>query len=74
MGDMTIPAAGGIRGYLAVPAGAGPWPGVVVVHDVLGMTTDLKRITERFFAASGYLALAPCSLRRGGRTQTEMHD
>ena len=59
MSEVAIPAAGAhLRGYLAVPDGEGPWPGVVVVHDVLGMTADLKRITDRF-AASGYLALAP---------------
>jgi carboxymethylenebutenolidase len=59
MSDVTIPAVEGrLRGHLAIPDGAGPWPGVVVVHDVLGMTTDLKRITDRF-AASGYLAIAP---------------
>jgi carboxymethylenebutenolidase len=55
---MVAGASGQSRGYLAVPEGQGPWPGVVVVHDVLGMTSDLKRIADRF-AASGYLALAP---------------
>jgi carboxymethylenebutenolidase len=59
MSEVAIQGADGcIRGYMAIPEGSGPWPGVVVVHDVLGMTNDLRRITDRF-AASGYLALAP---------------
>lgn len=59
MADIIYPAAEGhLPGYLAVPDGQGPWPGVVVVHDVLGMTSDLRRITDRV-ANSGYLALAP---------------
>lgn len=55
---MVAGSTGEFRGYLATPEGREPWPGVMVIHDVLGMTTDLKRITDRF-AASGYLALAP---------------
>jgi carboxymethylenebutenolidase len=57
--DITYPSATSpLPGYLAVPDGDGPCPGVVIVQDVLGLTADLKRITDRF-AASGYLALAP---------------
>lgn len=59
MPDITYPSADGrMPGYLAIPDGDGPWPGVVVIQDVLGLTSDLKRITDRF-AAGGYLALAP---------------
>jgi carboxymethylenebutenolidase len=67
MTDITFPApAGPLPGYLAVPDGDGPWPGVVVVHDILGVSDDIKRITDRF-ARAGYLALAPALFRRGFR-------
>jgi carboxymethylenebutenolidase len=67
MSDVTYPApAGPLPGYLAVPHGDGPWPGVVVIHDAFGLATDIKRITDRV-AGAGYLALAPALFRRGFR-------
>jgi carboxymethylenebutenolidase len=51
-------------GYLAMPAGNAKdssqqrFPGVIVLHDVFGMTPDLRRQADRL-ATSGYIALAP---------------
>lgn len=53
-----VGANGNLPGYLAVPDGRGPWPGVVVVQDVLGMTANLRQISDRF-AHNGYLTLSP---------------
>jgi carboxymethylenebutenolidase len=50
--------AGPVRAHLALPEGAGPWPGVVVLHEIFGLNDDIREHAERF-AGRGYLALAP---------------
>ena len=42
---------------LALPDGPGPHPGVLVIHELWGLTADIERICERL-ATAGFAALA----------------
>lgn len=55
----------GLRAYIARPAGDGPWPGVVVVHEIFGVDQVMRRQVDRL-AEAGYLAIMPDLFSAGG--------
>lgn len=54
-GEM-IELAGG-KAYLSLPAGQGPFPGIIVIHEWWGLNDNIKHWTDRL-ASAGYAALA----------------
>jgi len=62
---VTYPSPGGssgtMRGYLVRPAGQGPFPVVLVVHENRGLNPYIEDVARRL-AVDGFLALAPDGL------------
>jgi carboxymethylenebutenolidase len=54
-------SSGKMRGYLVKPAGEGPFPVVLVVHENRGLNPYIEDVARRF-AVKGFLALAPDGL------------
>src|SRR5437870_3838028 len=55
-GEVQIPVADGhLPGYAARPAGAGPFPIVLVIEEIFGVHEYIKDICRRL-AKAGYLA------------------
>lgn len=69
--DVVIPQPGDARGgelhgILGVPEGAGPFPALVVLHEIFGVDEAMRDHLERLVGL-GYLVLMPNLFSRGGR-------
>ena len=62
---VTYPSPGGnsgtMRGYLVQPAGQGPFPAVLVIHENRGLNPYIEDVARRV-AIEGFVALAPDGL------------
>ena len=62
---VSYPSPGGtsgqMRGYLVQPAGSGPYPAVLVVHENRGLNPYIEDVARRA-AVEGFVALAPDGL------------
>ncbi|MFH9658945.1 dienelactone hydrolase family protein [Streptomyces sp. NPDC017248] len=67
LSSLSAPAGGSqrLKGHLTRPDGPGPWPGVVIAHEVLGVDDVMLRQAERL-AGAGYLTLLPDLFTEGG--------
>lgn len=65
-GNVTFPGpASTMLGYLARPAAPGTYPGVLVNHEIFGLTDHIRDVARRL-AKVGYIALAVDLLSRAG--------
>lgn len=55
-----------LKAYVATPRDVGPWPGVIVLHDIFGLT-GVTRGHADWLAREGYLVVAPDLFSSGGR-------
>ena len=69
---ITMPGANGdaINAYFARPLGAGPFPGMVVIHHMPGWDEWYREATRRF-AHHGYAAISPNLYFRAGHGTPE---
>jgi carboxymethylenebutenolidase len=65
-GEVKVPVPDGeIPAYRAMPASGGPFPTILVVHEVFGVHEHIKDICRRL-AKLGYFAVAPALFAREG--------
>ena len=70
LADLAAARSGSRRlhGYLATPAGTGPWPAVVMIHEIFGLDEVMRGHADRL-AGRGYLTLAVDLFSAGGNAR-----
>jgi meso-butanediol dehydrogenase/(S,S)-butanediol dehydrogenase/diacetyl reductase len=64
--SIRIPTADGTaEGYIVTPQGTGPWPGVLLYSDIMGVRGVFLEMAQRL-AAAGFLVLLPNLFYRSG--------
>jgi carboxymethylenebutenolidase len=66
MVSVNPPRGHRLDAYLGLPEGEGPFPGIVIVHEIFGLNDNIREITHRF-AREGYTALAVDLFSTGNR-------
>jgi carboxymethylenebutenolidase len=70
-GDVLLPSGGvDIPAYRAMPDRGGPFPTVLVVHEIFGVHEHIKDVCRRW-AKLGYYAIAPELFARQGDASTQ---
>jgi dienelactone hydrolase/putative intracellular protease/amidase len=64
--DLRVTAGDGIDGYLVQPAAPGRYPGVIVAHQLFGVTADVRATADRI-ARLGFVVVAPNFFHRTER-------
>jgi len=63
---VEVPNSSSLTAELHLPDGPGPHPGVVILHELFGFNSDIRRIAQRF-ADNGYAAICPDLYSQGNR-------
>lgn len=65
---LRVPGAQGrvMDAHYSAPGGTGPFPGVVIIHEIFGLTDNVRDVARRF-ALAGYAALATDLFSTGPR-------
>src|SRR6266498_5775507 len=67
---VSVPRANGkdtMESFLPKPEGTGPFPGLIVIHEIFGLNDNIRSIASRF-AEQGYAALAVDMFSNRNRT------